>query len=134
MILITGWDSGVVHPFTSLLWSNGGRFVSDDNTQVLFNELSGQQTLQLTLDLIGMKVVDLALKQADLVAGKGAMIIMANWWRATLKARFPDGLDNVSVAAIPAATGRSRPSSICGSGPWTRPRKLLRRPGSSCAG
>jgi multiple sugar transport system substrate-binding protein len=105
MILITGWDSGVVHPFIALLWSNGGRFVSDDNTRVLFNELPGQQTLQLTLDLIDMKAVDLALKQADFLAGREGMIIMANWWRTTLKNRFPGGLDNVGVAAIPRGSG-----------------------------
>ncbi len=106
MLFMPGWDSGVVHPFTALLWSNGGQYISDDYTKVLFNQEPGQQALQLELDLINqVKAVDLGLKMDDFIAAKGAQIFMANWWRSALKKGFPGSLENVGVAPIPHGRG-----------------------------
>lgn len=106
MIYMPGWDSGVVHPFTAFLWSNGGEYVSSDYSKVLFNEDPGQQTLQMEIDLIKqVKAVDLGLKMNDFLAGKGAQITMANWWRAALQKGFPGSLDNVGVGALPHGNG-----------------------------
>ena len=44
----------------------------------------------------------------DFVTGKSAMIIMANWLRATLQASFVDGYENVGVAPIPVGPNGSK--------------------------
>jgi multiple sugar transport system substrate-binding protein len=100
-IVIPGWDSGVVHPFVSLLWSNGGEYLSADGTKALFNSPEGQAVLQLYMEMIRDQCIDLGLSMGDFTSGKGAMIIMANWWRATLQSTFADGYENVGVAPIP---------------------------------
>jgi multiple sugar transport system substrate-binding protein len=106
MIYMPGWDSGVVHPFTAFLWSNGGEYVAGDYSKVLFNQEPGQQTLQMELDLINqVKAVDLGIKMNDFLAGKGAQITMANWWRAALQKGFPGSLANVGVAPFPHGNG-----------------------------
>ena len=35
--VMPGWDSGIVHPFSSLLLSNGGSYLSEDRTVTEFN-------------------------------------------------------------------------------------------------
>jgi len=100
-LVIPGWDSGVVHPFLSLLWSNGGEYLSPDGTKALFDSPEGQATLKLYTDLINEKCTDLGISWGDFPNGTGGMIIMANWWRATLKDTFQDGYENVGVAPIP---------------------------------
>jgi multiple sugar transport system substrate-binding protein len=100
--VITGWDSGVVHPFLSLLWSNGGRFIDASGKHALVNDARGLETLNLYLAMIRQKSID--LKQnflEDFLNGRSAMTIMANWWRAGLKTGFKDGFANVGVAPIP---------------------------------
>lgn len=104
--LITGWDSGVVHPFLSLLWSHGGTYLDVDNAKASFNDAKGLETLQLYKDLIDSGGADVSVKgMDDFVAGKVGMIIMANWWRASLQQSFADGYENVGVAPIPHADG-----------------------------
>lgn len=105
-LFLTGWDSGVVHPFTSLLWSNGGQYVADDYSEVLFNQQPGLDVLQLQMDMIADGSVDLAFKQADFEAGNAGMTIMANWWGATLRTSIPGGIENIGVASIPAPAGK----------------------------
>jgi multiple sugar transport system substrate-binding protein len=100
-LLIPGWDSGVVHPFLSLLWSNGGEFLSADGTEALFDSPEGLATLQLYMDMIENQCTDLSISWGDFPNGMGGMIIMANWWQATLKDTFQDGYENVGVAPIP---------------------------------
>jgi multiple sugar transport system substrate-binding protein len=101
LLLITGWDSGVVHPFLSLLWSNGGEYLSADGTQALFDSAEGLATLKLYTDLLENKCTDLGIGMGEFTSSKGGMIIMANWWRATLMATFEDGYENVGVAPVP---------------------------------
>lgn len=104
--VITGWDSGVVHPFLSLLWSGGGKYLDVDNVKAQFNDEKGLATLQLYMDMIASGGIDMGVKgMDDFVAGKVGMIIMANWWRATLKGSFADGYENVGVAPVPHADG-----------------------------
>ena len=50
-LLLKGWDSGVVHPWSSLLWSNNGDYVAKDNSKVRFNEKPGVETTQFEVDL-----------------------------------------------------------------------------------
>lgn len=105
LVPIKDWDSGVVHPWTSLLWSNGGEYVSADNSEAAFNQPAGLETLQLELDLIESGAVDLAMVNEDFIAGKAAMIMMANWWGAELRAGMQGGIENVGVAPIPHNDG-----------------------------
>ena len=110
MAVMPGWDSGVVHPFLSLLWSNGGEYLSPDLSKSVFNSPEGQATLNLYMDLIKQGCIDPGLGGSfnDFVTGKSAMIIMANWLRATLQTTFVDGYENVGVAPIPhGANGKS---------------------------
>ena len=107
--LMPGLDSGVVHPFLSLLWSNGGEYLAEDFSTSLFNSPEGQETLQLYVDMINEKCSDPGLGGSfnDFVNGKAAMIIMANWIRATLQTTFADGYENVGVAPVPHGEGDS---------------------------
>ncbi|HEV8470050.1 MAG TPA: ABC transporter substrate-binding protein [Candidatus Limnocylindria bacterium] len=101
-LLLKGWDSGVVHPWSSLLWSNNGDYVAKDNSKVRFNEKAGIETTQFEVDLIKSGAADLGFTMDDFAAGKVAMTIMANWWGAALKKALPD---NVGVAPIPTNGG-----------------------------
>jgi multiple sugar transport system substrate-binding protein len=100
-LVIPGWDSGVVHPFLSLLWSNGGEYLDAEGTKALFDSPEGLETLQLYMDMIEDKCADPAISWGDFPNSKGGMVIMANWWQATLKDTFQDGYENVGVAPIP---------------------------------
>jgi multiple sugar transport system substrate-binding protein len=99
------WDSGVVHPFTSLLWSNNGEYVNEDNTEVLFNQQPGVDVLQVECDIFadGSALTGVP-EDGDFEAGRAAMTIMANWWGAQLKAS-DIGMENVGVAPIPVGEG-----------------------------
>ena len=59
--VITGWDLGVVHPFASLLFSNGGSYLSDDYQTVAFGSEAGLQTLQLYQDLLDSHGMDMSI-------------------------------------------------------------------------
>ncbi|MGH2531155.1 MAG: ABC transporter substrate-binding protein [Thermomicrobiales bacterium] len=106
-MFLQGWDSGVVHPWTSLLWSNGGQYVAEDYSEALFNGTEGVETLQAQLDMIedGSAMLS-TLEDADFEGGRVAMTIMANWWGATLRASEL-GIENVGVAPIPHNEGDS---------------------------
>jgi multiple sugar transport system substrate-binding protein len=100
------WDSGVVHPWTSLLWSNGGSYVSDDNSEALFNGAEGLDTLQLQLDMLADgSALTSALEDADFLSGNAAMTIMANFYGSDLRAGMAGGIENVGVAPIPHTEG-----------------------------
>ncbi|MEZ4506932.1 MAG: extracellular solute-binding protein [Thermomicrobiales bacterium] len=99
------WDSGVVHPFTSLLWSNNGQYVNEDNTEALFNQQPGVDVLQVECDIFADGSALTGVPQdADFESGRAAMTIMANWWGAQLKAS-DIGMENVGVAPIPVGEG-----------------------------
>ncbi len=99
------WDSGVVHPFTSLLWSNNGEYVNEDHTEVLFNQQPGVDVLQVESDIFadGSAMTGVP-EDGDFEAGHAAMTIMANWWGAQLKASDL-GMENVGVGPIPIGEG-----------------------------
>lgn len=104
-LLLTNWDSGATHPFTSLLWSNGGEYNAPDNSKVLFNQTPGVQALQLEDDLVTSGACDLSFTMNDMAVGKVAMTIMANWWGSTLATSLPGGIANAGVAPIPTTPG-----------------------------
>lgn len=101
------WDSGVVHPFSSLLFSNNGQYVNEDHTEALFNQQPGVDVLQTECDIFadGSAMTGVP-EDGDFEAGHAAMTIMANWWGAQLKASDL-GMENVGVAPIPVGEGGS---------------------------
>jgi multiple sugar transport system substrate-binding protein len=106
MLYFHSWDSGVVHPWTSLLWSNGGTYVSDDHTKAEFNSDKGLQTLQLQMDMLADGSAMTGLDADNIFhAGQAAMAIMANFTGASLREGMQGGIENVGVAPIPHTEG-----------------------------
>lgn len=105
LIVTPGWDSGVVHPFLALLWSNGGSYLDVASGRATFDSPAAVETLQLYRDLIERKCLDLEMRLEDFINGRAGMIVMANWWRANLQSAFTDGYENVGVGPIPHGPG-----------------------------
>jgi multiple sugar transport system substrate-binding protein len=112
--VITGWDSGVVHPFASLLFSNGGDYLSPDHQTVAFDSEQGLETLQLYQTLLDNHGMDMSMDgMANFPNGTVGMIIMANWWRATLMASENIDYDTeVGVAPIPVGPSGKETSTL----------------------
>jgi multiple sugar transport system substrate-binding protein len=118
--MINSWAAGVVHPFASLLVSNGGDLVVDGKP-ALDSKQAGE-TFQLYEDLIKSGVSDPAMATADanttgpfldnFVSGKTGMIIMANWWESALKGGMGDRFANIATAPIPVGPSGDKPRSI----------------------
>ncbi len=111
--VLTGWDSGIVHPFVSLLWSNGGQYLSEDLTTAAFNSPEALETLQLYLDLLNGGGMDMSVTGWDLPNGRVGMTIMANWWRATLmESEAVDYETEIGVAPIPVGPSGERSATL----------------------
>jgi multiple sugar transport system substrate-binding protein len=118
--MINSWAAGVVHPFASLLVSNGGELVTDGKP-ALDSKQAGE-TFQLYEDLIKSGVSNPAMATADanttgpfldnFVSGKTGMIIMANWWESALKNGMGDKFSNIATAPIPVGPSGDKPRSI----------------------
>ena len=112
--VMPGWDSGIVHPFSALLFSNGGNYLSDDRTVAEFDSSQGIETLQLYADLVASGGTDPSINGlGNFPSGTVGMVIMAPWWRSTLRAA--EGVDfdtEVGVAEIPVGPSGDVPSSI----------------------
>ncbi len=112
--VMPGWDSGIVHPFSSLLLANGGSILSEDRTVTEFNSPQGVETLQLYADLVENGGTDPSINGlSDFPSGTVGMVIMAPWWRATLRAA--EGIDfdtEVGVAPIPVGPSGEETSSM----------------------
>jgi multiple sugar transport system substrate-binding protein len=111
-----GWDSGIVHPFSALLFSDGGQYLSDDFSKTAFNSPQGKETLQLYADLLKEGGMDMSMPAADFPNGTVGMVIMADWWRATLQTSDKIKYDDVGVAPIPV--GPSGKDSVTLSYNW----------------
>ena len=121
LAVLTGWDSGVVHPFLSLLWSDGGQYLSPDLSKAEFNSPQSKEILQTYSDMIKEGCVDPGLGGGfnDFVTGKSAMVIMANFFRSDLKNSFVDGYDNVGVAPIPVGPSGNKSVALQYNWLWT---------------
>lgn len=107
--LINSWSAGVVHPFASLLVSNGGDLIQ--NGEPKLDSPEALETFQLYETMVKEGYTDPALGTADanttgpfldnFVSGNTGMIIMANWWESALKAGMGDKFSNVATAPIP---------------------------------
>lgn len=120
--VITGWNSGVVHPFLSLLASNGGTFLNEDGTASALTSSEAIETAELYAELVEAGSTDPAKSTANanttgpyldnFVGGKTGMLIMANWWESALKDGMGDGFSNVATAPIPVGPSGDESSSI----------------------
>ncbi|MER8816743.1 extracellular solute-binding protein [Mesorhizobium sp. M0965] len=118
--MINSWAAGVVHPFASLLASNGGELVKDGKP--VLDSPQADETFQLYEDLIKSGASDPAMATADanttgpfldnFVSGKTGMIIMANWWESALKSGMGDKFSNIATAPIPVGPSGDKPHSI----------------------
>ncbi|ODT47307.1 MAG: ABC transporter substrate-binding protein [Devosia sp. 63-57] len=118
--LINSWAAGVLHPFASLLVSNGGDLIVDGKP-VLDSE-AAKQTFDLYEKLITSGYSDPAMATADanttgpfldnFVSGKTGMIIMANWWESALKAGMGDAFADIATAPIPVGPSGDTARSI----------------------
>lgn len=118
--LINSWAAGVVHPFASLLASNGGALIADGKPQ-----LDSQQALEafeLYETMIKEGYTDPAMGTSDanttgpfldnFVSGNTGMIIMANWWESALKAGMGEDVANIGTAPIPVGPSGDTSRSI----------------------
>jgi multiple sugar transport system substrate-binding protein len=118
--LINSWAAGVLHPFSSLLVSNGGDLVV--NGKPTLDSEAAKQTFELYEKLIKSGYSDPAMATADanttgpfldsFVSGKTGMIIMANWWESALKAGMGDNFADIATAPIPVGPSGDTARSI----------------------
>jgi multiple sugar transport system substrate-binding protein len=84
------WQS--VDPFLSLLFSNGGQYLSQDFTKALFNSPEGVAALNAELQLFKQGATDINGNFFDFGKGKVAMVIAPPWTKSgfqeTLGSKF----------------------------------------------
>lgn len=118
--LINSWAAGVLHPFSSLLVSNGGDLVVDGKPTL--DSQAAKETFELYEKLIKSGYSDPNMATADanttgpfldnFVSGKTGMIIMANWWESALKAGMGDAFADIATAPIPVGPSGDSARSI----------------------
>ncbi|WP_298324031.1 extracellular solute-binding protein [Haloactinopolyspora sp.] len=118
--VITSWPAGSVHPWLSLVASNGGQLLDGNTAQLEAGPVL--ETTQLYADLVadGSTVPEMSTANANttgpyldnFVNGKTAMIIMANWWKGSLSEAMGDRFDDVGVAPIPVGPSGSEPTGV----------------------
>ena len=118
--MINSWAAGVLHPFASLLVSNGGDLVVDGKPTL--DSKQATETFALYEKLIKSGYSDPAMATADanttgpfldnFVSGKTGMIIMANWWESALKAGMGDKFADIATAPIPVGPSGDKARSI----------------------
>jgi ABC-type glycerol-3-phosphate transport system substrate-binding protein len=118
--LINSWTAGVIHPFASLLASDGGQLVADGKPQL--DSPAGKETLALYEKLVKDGLSDPMMGTSDanttgpfldnFVSGKTGMIIMANWWESALKSGMGAKFGDVATAPIPVGPHGDKSRSI----------------------
>ncbi len=118
--LINSWAAGVLHPFSSLLVSNGGDLVVDGKP--VLDSPQAKETFELYERLVSSGWSDPAMATADanttgpfldnFVSGKTGMIIMANWWESALQAGMGDAFADIATAPIPVGPSGDTARSI----------------------
>lgn len=120
--IITSWNSGVVHPWLSMVDSDGGQLLNDNHQPQLTSQ-AAEETANFYHTLIASdKVTDPAMGEANasttgpfldnFANGKTAMIIMANWWESALQSSMKDNFSNIATAPIPVGPSGSQSHSV----------------------
>ena len=118
--LINSWTAGVIHPFASLLASDGGKLVADGKPEL--DSPAAKETLALYEKLVKDGISDPTMGTSDanttgpfldnFVSGKTGMIIMANWWESALKSGMGAKFGDVATAPIPVGPHGDKSRSI----------------------
>lgn len=118
--VLPGWDSGIVHPFASMLLSNGGEYLTPDFTATAFNSPQGIETLQLYADLLENGGMNMSLNGWEYPNGRVGLVIMANWWRATIQASENMDYDTeAGVAPVPVGPSGSESATLSYNWLWS---------------
>lgn len=114
--LINSWPAGVVHPWLSLVYSNGGQLLASGEPQLTSDATMAVTELYHQL-IFEDQVTDPAMGTANasttgpylqnFANGRTAMIIMANWWESALKSSMGEDFQNVATAPIPVGPNGS---------------------------
>jgi multiple sugar transport system substrate-binding protein len=123
--VITSWNSGVVHPWLSLVDSNGGKLLNGTTPDLTSPDVEAATKLYSELVSSGATVPSMSSANADttgpyldnFAAGKTGMIIMANWWESDLESAMGSRFSDVGVAPIPVGPDGTTASSVSYS--WT---------------
>lgn len=118
--MINSWAAGVVHPFSSLLVSNGGQLIADGKPALDSKQALETFELYETMIKEGWTVAAMGTADANttgpfldnFVSGKTGMIIMANWWESALKGGMGADFDNIGTAPIPVGPSGDTARSI----------------------
>ena len=118
--LINSWAAGVLHPFASLLVSDGGELVADGKPTLDSKQATEAFGLYATLIKSGYSDPAMGTSDANttgpfldnFVSGKTGMIIMANWWESALKAGMGDKFADIATAPIPVGPSGDQARSI----------------------
>jgi multiple sugar transport system substrate-binding protein len=118
--VINSWTAGVIHPFASLLASDGGQLVADGKPQL--DSPAAKETFSLYEKLVKDGLSDPTMGTSDanttgpfldnFVSGKTGMIIMANWWESALKSGMGAKFGDVATAPIPVGPHGDKSHSI----------------------
>lgn len=118
--IITNWDSGVVHPWLSLVYSNGGALIRDG--QAVLDEPAALEAARLYERLIAAGSTDPSMATANasttgpylqhFANGETAMIIMANWWQSALRDSMGDAFEDIATAPIPVGPNGDGPHPV----------------------
>lgn len=99
---LKGNDWEVVDPFLSLLFSNGGQYLSDDNSKALFNSPAGVSALEAELALFNNGATDINSNFYDFGKGTVAMVISPPWTKSGFQTAFGSSFEQtVGVAPFP---------------------------------
>lgn len=99
---LSGWDSAVVHPYLSLLYSIGGSMFNKNYTKCLLNGQKGVRALNEELALFKGKATNSAGNVFNFPQNTVAMMIMAPWYVSSLKRAYGNKYSKyVGIAPIP---------------------------------
>lgn len=118
--VITSWPAGVVHPWLSLVYSNGGQILK--GTTPTLTSANVLQAAQLYAQLVHNGLTNPTMSAANanttgpylenFTSGKTGMIIMANWWESSLKTAMGARFSDVGVAPIPVGPSGKASHSV----------------------
>jgi multiple sugar transport system substrate-binding protein len=118
--LINSWTAGVIHPFASLLASDGGQLVAAGKPEL--DSPAAKETFALYEKLVKDGLSDPSMGTSDanttgpfldnFVSGKTGMIIMANWWESALKSGMGGKFADVATAPVPVGPHGDKSHSI----------------------
>jgi len=118
--IINSWDSGVVHPWLSLVYSNGGALIRDG--EAVLDEPAALEAAQLYERLIAAGYTDPSMATANasttgpylqhFANGQTAMIVMANWWQSALRDSMGEAFDDIATAPIPVGPNGDGPHPV----------------------